>query len=107
MKSKISDVYHHPDGFYALDVLINLIQKQTGLGVERVHSEGLDIPEGRLYLIASGAHSRCIVRDEDGRWVIRYNRTCPAVSIPQRPKRLLPPISPCVPAFLLLHPIAP
>ena len=63
--SRISDLYHHPDGFYTLEALLNLIQTYTGFGVERVHTEEVNNSEGKIYLIASGAQYRCVVRDED------------------------------------------
>ena len=63
--SKINDLYHHPDGFYALD------DKHKSLEVERVHKEGRNNLEGKLYLIASGAHYRCLMRDEDENCVIK------------------------------------
>uniref|UniRef100_A0A6U8MRL3 Uncharacterized protein n=1 Tax=Eutreptiella gymnastica TaxID=73025 RepID=A0A6U8MRL3_9EUGL len=79
--NNIHDLYHHPDGFYALDVMLNLIQKQSGLKVDRVHKEGLSDPKGKIYLIVSGAHYRCVLHDEDGRWVIKDNhRTFPIVN---------------------------
>ena len=60
--SRISDLYHHPDGFYAPEVIINLIKKHTGLEVERVHKKGLNNPEGKIYLIAGGKHYACVMR---------------------------------------------
>ena len=82
--SKTSDLYHHPDSFYALDVCIHLIKKHTGLQVERVHKQGLNNPKGKNYLIASAAHCRCVVRYEYGGWVIKDNRqTYPVVQLSQ------------------------
>ena len=51
--SQTSDFYHHPDSFYAVDVLINLTKKHTGL--------------------EPGARYRCVVRDVNGNWVIKDN----------------------------------
>ena len=51
--SSIRDCYHHPDGFYAIDVIINLIKEHAGIEVERAHGEELINLKGKIYLIAS------------------------------------------------------
>ena len=41
-------------------------------------------PEGKFYIIASGAHYRCAMRDEDGNWVIKDNhQTFPVIKLTQ------------------------
>ena len=54
LASKVSDLYHHPDGFYAQDVLTNVIKKHTDLEVERLYKEGLNNPKVKIYFIISG-----------------------------------------------------
>ena len=80
--SSIRDCYHHPDGYYAIDVIINLIKEHAGIEVERAHGEELINLKGKIYLIASRNHYTCVIREEDGYWVEKDNgKTHPIVNL--------------------------
>ena len=51
---------------------------------QRAQKEGLNNPEGKFYLIASGKHFTCVMGDEDGNWVTKDDdRTHPVSELSQ------------------------